>query len=154
MKFSAVQPFWIAMNLILFCWNIKQLKFPSVKHIMYICGINYHKRQTKNQSRVRGIKIFFNFNFSGWKSFWLLDSNSTALVLSQNKLTALIKKLNIRITGINDVVDMFLVICDYIVNKPLISTESIFSDIQQHLELHSEHFAKYILFKRDILIGF
>ena len=40
---------------------------------------------------------------------------------------------------------MFPVLCDYIANKPLIDKELIFSDIQPHLELLSEHFKKYFL---------
>ena len=40
---------------------------------------------------------------------------------------------------------MFPVLCDYIANKPLIDKELIFSDIQSHLELLSEHFKKYFL---------
>ena len=35
---------------------------------------------------------------------------------------------------------MFPVLCDYIVNTPLIDKELIFSDIQQHLKLLSKHF--------------
>lgn len=40
---------------------------------------------------------------------------------------------------------MFPVLCDYIANKPLINTDLVFSDIQQHLELLSVHFTKYFL---------
>jgi len=40
---------------------------------------------------------------------------------------------------------MFPVLCDHIPNKPLIYTEFIFLDIQQHLKLVSGHFAKYYL---------
>jgi len=38
---------------------------------------------------------------------------------------------------------MFPVLRDHIHNKPLIYTEFIFLDIQQHLKLVSGHFAKY-----------
>ena len=45
----------------------------------------------------------------------------------------------------DNVVDMFPVLCDYIANKLLIDKELIFSDIEQHLKLLSEHFRKYFL---------
>ena len=67
-------------------------------------------------------------------------------MLSQNKITAFTKKLNLWKSRIdNNVVDVFPVLCDYIKNKPLIRADLIFSDIQQHLELLAEHFTKYFL---------
>ena len=73
-----------------------------------------------------------------------LQERDANILLSQNKITAFIKKLNIWKTRISDnVVDMFPVLCDYIANKPLIDKELISSDIQPHLELLSEHFKKY-----------
>ena len=65
-----------------------------------------------------------------------LQGRDANILLSQNKITAFIKKLNIWKARISDnVVDMFPVLCDYIANKPLIVKELIFSDIQPHLEL-------------------
>ena len=75
-----------------------------------------------------------------------LQGRDANILLGQNKITAFIKKLNIWNAGIKDnVVDMFPVLCDYIANKPLIDKELIFSDIEQHLKLLSEHFRKYFL---------
>ena len=75
-----------------------------------------------------------------------LQGRDANILLSQNKIIAFIKKLNIWKARISDnVVDMFPVLCDYIANKPLIDKELIFSDIQPHLELLSEHFKKYFL---------
>ena len=75
-----------------------------------------------------------------------LQERDANILLSQNKITAFIKKLNIWKARISDnVVDMFPVLCDCIANKPLIDKELIFSDIQPHLELLSEHFKKYFL---------
>ena len=75
-----------------------------------------------------------------------LQGRDANILLSQNKITAFIKKLNIWKARISDnVVDMFPVLCDYIANKPLIDKELIFSDTQPHLELLSEHFKKYFL---------
>ena len=75
-----------------------------------------------------------------------LQGRDANILLSQNKITAFIKKLNTWKARISDnVVDMFPVLCDYIANKPLIGKELIFSDIQPHLELLSEHFKKYFL---------
>ena len=75
-----------------------------------------------------------------------LQRRNANILLSQNKITAFTKKLNLWKSRIDDnVVDMFPVLCDYIENKPLIRTDLIFSDIQQHLELLSNHFTKYFL---------
>ena len=75
-----------------------------------------------------------------------LQGRDANILLSQNKITAFIKKLNIWKARISDnVVNMFPVLCDYIANKPLIDKELIFSDIEQHLKLLSEHFRKYFL---------
>ena len=75
-----------------------------------------------------------------------LQGKNANILLSQNKITAFTKKLNLWKSRIDDnVVDMFPVLCDYIENKPLIRTDLIFSDIQQHLELLSDHFMKYFL---------
>ena len=75
-----------------------------------------------------------------------LQGKDANILLSQNKITAFIKKLNIWKARISDnVVDMFPVLRDYIANKPLIDRELIFSDVQPHLELLSEHFKKYFL---------
>ena len=50
-----------------------------------------------------------------------LQGRDANILLSQNKITAFIKKLNIWNARIKDnVVDMFPVLCDYIANKPLI----------------------------------
>ena len=40
---------------------------------------------------------------------------------------------------------MFWVLYGYIAYKPLINTELVFSDIQQHLLLIYEYFAKYFI---------
>ena len=75
-----------------------------------------------------------------------LQGSDANILLSQNKITAFIKKLNIWKARVSDnVVDMFPVLCDYIANKPLFDKELIFSDIQSHLELLSEHFKKFFL---------
>ena len=75
-----------------------------------------------------------------------LQRRNANILLSQNKITAFTKKHNLRKSRIdNNVVDMFPVLCDYIENKPLIRTDLIFSDIQQHLELLCDHFTKYFL---------
>ena len=75
-----------------------------------------------------------------------LQGRDANILLSQSKITAFIKKLNTWKARISDnVLDMFPVLCDYIANKPLIDKELIFSDIQPHLELLSEHFKKYFL---------
>ena len=73
-----------------------------------------------------------------------LQGRDANILLSQNKITAFIKKLNIWKARTSDnVVVMFPVLFDYIANKSLIDKELIFSDIQPHLELLSEHFKKY-----------
>jgi len=83
MKVSALQPFWIAT--ILFCWNVKPLKLPSVT-LKHVCGTNSHNRRAKGQPGVGVVKIFSNSDTSGWKSFLLSDS--TALVATAfNSLT-------------------------------------------------------------------
>ena len=75
-----------------------------------------------------------------------LQGRNANILLSQNKITAFTKKLNLWKSRTDDnVVDMFPVLCDCIENKPLIRTDLIFSDIQQHLELLSDHFTKYFL---------
>ena len=57
------------------------------------------------------------------------------MLLSQNKITAFVKKFNIWNARIkNNVVNMFPVLSDYIANKSLIDKELIFSDIQEHLK--------------------
>ena len=75
-----------------------------------------------------------------------LQGRDANILLSQNKIAAFIKKLNIWNARINNnVVDMFPVLCDYVANKPLINKELIFCDIQQHLKLLFEHFRNYFL---------
>ena len=64
-----------------------------------------------------------------------LNERDANVLLSQNKITAFIKKLNIRKTRINDyIVDMFPVLHGCIDNNPLINSELIFSDIQLELD--------------------
>jgi len=74
-----------------------------------------------------------------------LQGRDVSILISQNKIIALIKKFNMWKTRINDVVDAFPGLCGYIASKTLIKAEVIFSDIQQHLELFSKHFTKYLL---------
>jgi len=69
-----------------------------------------------------------------------LQGRDASILISQNKIIALIKTFNIWKTKINDVVDAFPVLCGYKLN-----TEVIFSDIQQHLELFFKHFKTYLL---------
>ena len=59
-----------------------------------------------------------------------LQGGDANILLSQNKITAFMKKLNIWKARISDnVVDMFPVLYDYVANKPLIDKELIFSYI-------------------------
>ena len=75
MQVSALQPFWIAM--IIFCWNAKLLKLPLSATHSHVCGTNSHNRRAKGQPGVGVVKLFCDSDYSGWKSFRLL--NSTAL---------------------------------------------------------------------------
>ena len=75
-----------------------------------------------------------------------LQGRNANILLSQNKITAFIKKFNLWKARINDdVMDMLPVLCDNIANKSLVDKELIYSDIEQHLKLLSEHFRKYFL---------
>ena len=79
MRVSVLQPFWIAM--IIFCWKVKLLKLTSVT-LANICGTNSHNWWAKGLPGVGVVKIVYNSDSSGWKSFWLLDFDSTALIFS------------------------------------------------------------------------
>ena len=74
MQVSALPPSWIAM--IISCWSVKLLKLPSVT-LTHVCGTNSHNWWAKDLPGV--VKIFYDSDSSGWKSFRLLDSDSTAL---------------------------------------------------------------------------
>ena len=79
MQVSALPPVWIAM--IISCWSVKLLKLPSVT-LKHVCGTNSRNWWAKGLPGVGVVKIFYDSDSSGWKSFWLrlLDSDSTALV--------------------------------------------------------------------------
>ena len=83
MQVSALPPVWITM--IISCWSAKLLKLPSVT-LTHVCGTNSHNWWAKGLPGVGVVKIFYDSNSSGWKSFRLrlLDSGSTALVLINN----------------------------------------------------------------------
>jgi len=82
MQVSALPPVWIAM--IISCWSVKLLKLPSVT-LTHVCGTNSHNWWTKGLPGVGVVKIFYDSDSSGWKTFRLLDSNSTALLSTQSK---------------------------------------------------------------------
>ena len=74
-----------------------------------------------------------------------LQKRDANILLSQNKITAFIKKLNIWKAKINDnIVNKFSVLFSYIASKLLINSELIFSDIQEYLQFVS-YSTKYIL---------
>ena len=79
MQVSALPLVWIAM--IISCWSVKLLKLPSVT-LTHVCGTNSRNWWAKGLPgiRVGVVKIFYDSDSSGWKSFRLLDSDSTALV--------------------------------------------------------------------------
>ena len=77
-----------------------------------------------------------------------LSGRDTNISISQNKIEAFTKKLQIWKNRINgNVLDMFPALSDYIANKPLINKILILPDIQKRLELLSEHFKKYFVKK-------
>ena len=79
MQVSALPPVWIAM--IISCWSVKLLKLPSVT-LTHVCDTNSHNWWAKGLPGVGVVKIFFDSDSasSGWKSFRLFDSDSTALI--------------------------------------------------------------------------
>ena len=85
MQVSALPPVWIAM--IISCWKDKLLKLPSVT-LTHVCGTNSHNWWAKGMRRVGVVKIFYDSDSSGWKTFRLrlLDSDSTNLVDDKDKI--------------------------------------------------------------------
>ena len=79
MQVSALPPVWIAM--IIFCWSVKMLKLPS-ETLTHVCGTNSHNCWAKGLPGVGVVKIIYDSDSSGWKSFILRlhDSDSTALI--------------------------------------------------------------------------
>ena len=67
------------------CWNIKLLKLLSVT-LTNVCGTNSHNWWAEGLPGVGVVKIFCDSDSSGWKSFRLLDSDSTALDLTRRNL--------------------------------------------------------------------
>jgi len=76
MQLSVLQPFWEAM--ILFCWNLKPFKLPSVM-LAHVCGTNSYNRPAKCQPRVGVVEIFCVCDSSDWKSFRLHSSVSNCI---------------------------------------------------------------------------
>ena len=78
MQVSALPPVWIAM--IISCWSVKRLKLPSVT-LTHVCGTNSHNWWATGLPGVGVVKIFCDSESDslGWKSFRLLDSDSTTL---------------------------------------------------------------------------
>ena len=76
MQVSTLPTVWIAM--IISCRRVKRLKFPSVT-LTHVCGTNSHSWWAKGLPGVGVVKIFCDSDSLGWKSFRLLDSDSTAL---------------------------------------------------------------------------
>jgi len=76
MQVSELPPVWIAM--IISCWNVKLLKLPSVT-LTHVCGTNNHNWWAKGLPGVGAVKIFCDSDSDslGWKSFRLLDSDSS-----------------------------------------------------------------------------
>jgi len=81
MQVGALPPVWIAM--IISCWSVKLLKLPSLT-LTHVCGTNSHNWWAKGLPGVGVVTIFYDSDSdsSGWKSFRLLDSDSTALVMN------------------------------------------------------------------------
>ena len=86
MQVSALPPVWIDM--IISCWSVKLLKMPSVT-LTHVCGTNSHNWWAKGVPGVGVVKIFCDSDSSGWKSFRLHDSDSTALVRTLVNITKL-----------------------------------------------------------------
>jgi len=80
MQVSALPPVWIAM--IITCWSVKLLKLPSVT-LTHVCGTNSHNWWAKGLPGIGVVKIFYDSDTSGWKSFRLrlLVSNSDSAAL-------------------------------------------------------------------------
>ena len=68
MQVSALPPVWIAMTIS--CWSVKLLKLPSMK-LTHVCGTNSHNWWAKGLPGVGVVKIFYDSDSSGWKSFRL-----------------------------------------------------------------------------------
>ena len=68
MQVSALPPVWIAM--IISCWSVKLLKLRSVT-LTHVCGTNSHNWSAKGLPGVGVVKIIYDSDSSGWKSFRL-----------------------------------------------------------------------------------
>jgi len=82
MQVSVLPSVWIAM--IISCWSVKLLKLPSVT-LTHVCCTNSHNWWAKGLPGVGAVKIFYDSDSSGWKSFRLLDSYSTALLVKHSQ---------------------------------------------------------------------
>ena len=89
MQVGTLPPFWIAM--IISSWSIKLLKLPSVT-LTHVCGTNSHNWWAKGLPGVGVVKIFYDSDSSGRKSFrlrlWLHSPASDSTALAGRKRTA------------------------------------------------------------------